>query len=185
MEDSLSNSFYYFFSAVPQVLGAVLGLFGVFVLFKIQSLKSQLLGIAQLAYNIGEDLNFQVNEKTQNGIKIEKVIGRAIIKETIEKSDIKRLSEILNSIVDPFYITYIDNYNRSYKILKLLSTATVGASVYTAGVIFAALLILPLGHFFLQHNTLLYILFAISLLAVGFSLILFVKILMKSIDDLR
>lgn len=39
----MTNSFYYFFSAAAQVLAAILALFGVFVIFKIQSLTSELL----------------------------------------------------------------------------------------------------------------------------------------------
>jgi len=35
----MSNSFYYFFSTTPQVLAAILALFGVFVIFKIQTLE--------------------------------------------------------------------------------------------------------------------------------------------------
>ena len=42
-----NNSFYYFFSTVPQVLGAVLALFGVFVIFKIQTIQQDLLGLAK------------------------------------------------------------------------------------------------------------------------------------------
>ena len=39
----MESSFYYFFSSTPQVLGGVLALFGVFVIFKIQALKDELL----------------------------------------------------------------------------------------------------------------------------------------------
>jgi hypothetical protein len=66
----MENSFYYFFSAVPQVLGGVLALFGVFVVFKVQSLKSQLLGIAKTfvqkrdTFNNQSDKDCILNKKT-------------------------------------------------------------------------------------------------------------------------
>ncbi len=43
----MSNSFYYFFSAVPQVMGGILALFGVFIVFKIQAIESNIIGIGQ------------------------------------------------------------------------------------------------------------------------------------------
>ncbi len=185
MEDSLSNSFYYFFSAVPQVLSGVLALFGVFVIFKIQSIKSELIGIAQIVEKINNYFKLKISEKTQDDEKNVKEVSHRVLMEQIEKSDLSAISKILNAMTEPIYFNYRDSYNKSYRILKLLSTATLGASVYTAIVIFIALLILPFGHFFLLHATLLYILFGVVLLAVGFSLLLFVKILMKSFNDLR
>jgi len=39
----MENSFYYFFSATPQVLATILALFGFFLIFKIQALKDELI----------------------------------------------------------------------------------------------------------------------------------------------
>jgi hypothetical protein len=54
----MSNSFYYFFSAVPQVLSGILALFGVFVIFKVQTLKSHLFGIVPAILNEMENESF-------------------------------------------------------------------------------------------------------------------------------
>ena len=53
---AMSNSFYYFFSATPQVLAGILALFGVFIIFKIQTLKSELIGIGQYILEKGNRL---------------------------------------------------------------------------------------------------------------------------------
>ncbi len=55
----MNNSFYYFYSATPQVLSGVLALFGVFVIFKIQTIKSEILSIG---LNIYENLIDSVGE---------------------------------------------------------------------------------------------------------------------------
>lgn len=39
----MENSFFYFFSATPQALAAILALFGFFLVFKLQSLKEEML----------------------------------------------------------------------------------------------------------------------------------------------
>lgn len=43
----MENSFYYFFSATPQVLGGVLALFGIFMIFKIERLQIEILGLSK------------------------------------------------------------------------------------------------------------------------------------------
>ena len=50
---TMSDSFYYFFSATPQVLGGILALFGVFVIFKIQTIKAELIASGQILHNRG------------------------------------------------------------------------------------------------------------------------------------
>ena len=68
----MENSFYYFFSAVPQVLGGVLALFGVFVLYKIQTLKDEQVSIAS-------DINQILSETTYSALhEIEKHRMRAV-----------------------------------------------------------------------------------------------------------
>ncbi|MEI6048534.1 MAG: hypothetical protein WCS03_06515 [Bacteroidota bacterium] len=65
----MENSFYYFFSSTPQVLGGIWALFGVFVLFKIQSLTTDLISISKELlywlqhYSIRSESNESLNER--------------------------------------------------------------------------------------------------------------------------
>lgn len=47
MNINFENSFLYFFSVIPQVIGALAGLLGVFLLFKFQSLNKSIIGFGE------------------------------------------------------------------------------------------------------------------------------------------
>lgn len=47
MQTNFENSFLYFFSAIPQVLGALAGLLGVFLLFKFQNLNKSIISFGE------------------------------------------------------------------------------------------------------------------------------------------
>jgi hypothetical protein len=169
----METSFYYFFSAVPQVLGGVLALFGVFVVFKIQTLKSQLLGIGnavilkiQDKINVLEIINNEDKRATLSNIQT-----------YIEKSDIEGLSEIMKLLTNAQVTIFRDNYQATYSFLKDLINNTVKASIYTALVVVLTLALIPFGTFFLNHIILLYVLFAAVILAIGGCFYLFVSIL--------
>ncbi len=169
----MENSFYYFFSAVPQVLGGVLALFGVFVVFKIQTLKAQLLGIGnavilkiQDKINVLEIINNEDKRATLSNIQT-----------YIEKSDIEGLYEIMKLLTNAQVTIFRDNYQATYSFLKDLINNTVKASIYTALVVVLTLALIPFGTFFLNHIILLYVLFAVVILAIGGCFYLFVSIL--------
>lgn len=169
----MENSFYYFFSAVPQVLGGVLALFGVFVVFKIQTFKSQLLGIGnavilkiQDKINVSEIINNEDKQTTLTNIQT-----------YIEKSDVEGLSEIMKLLNNTQVTIFRDNYQIVHLLLKDLITKTIKASIYTALVVFFSLSLIPFGTFFLNHILLLYFLFAVVILAIGGCFYLFVSIL--------
>jgi hypothetical protein len=180
MEDSLSNSFYYFFSAVPQVLAGILALFGVFMVFKVQTVKSQLFGIGKI---VVRDLQKYMNIKSivKDELK-DDTINK--INSCIDTADINALLRVMNTITDGGYLIFKEEYDKLYSFLKTLINVTIGASIYTAGIILISLMILPFASFILQHPCLLYILFAFILLAVGICLYTFIKILVKSFGDI-
>src|ERR1035437_3933378 len=74
MDTTLSNSFFYFFSATPQVLAAILGLFAVFVLYRMQGLKDELINLAsefvELLNSLEKTENDEIEKKRTDVIKI-------------------------------------------------------------------------------------------------------------------
>jgi len=70
-----------------------------------------------------------------------------------------------------------DNYQATYSFLKDLINNTLKASIYTALVVVLTLTLIPFGTFFLNHIILLYVLFAVVILAIGGCFYLLVSIL--------
>jgi TRAP-type uncharacterized transport system fused permease subunit len=156
---AMSNSFYYFFSATPQVLGAILALFGVFVIFKIEAIKSQLKGIGQsiikdMGTNLKDDFlltgNTVLRDKAQKSDSEINDIKMSIFRNDINglKSDIDKLDKVI-------YSSFQSNYNEVYKSLKSLICNTIIWSILTIVVILGCLTILSQGGYFLTHCSLL------------------------------
>jgi hypothetical protein len=61
MHINFENSMYYFFSAIPQVLGALAGLLGVFLLFKFQSLNKSIISFGEQILDKMETISFLIN----------------------------------------------------------------------------------------------------------------------------
>ena len=179
----MSNSFYYFFSAVPQVLAAILALFGVFVIFKIQSTKDNLIGIGQsLVERLGrlnskqsalfkppEDYTFQSFRRT--------------IKNAVVRKDIKTLKVKIDLIENGNYKYYGRNMNKLDDFLKNLIDRTIFWSKITALVIIVCLSAIPFGDIILNH---IFILFSIfSLVIIGIITIFYnlTSILKESLID--
>lgn len=177
----MENSFYYFFSAVPQVLGGVLALFGVFVVFKVQSLKSQLLGIGNAVIIKAKTLNSvsQIVDGAWKSITISE------IQSYVEKNDVEGLGDIIKSLSNVQFSVFRDNYLIIHSFLKSLITKTINASIYTATIVLIALTLIPFGTFFLNHKVLLYILFFAMLIAIGRCFYLFIDILKLSLNSTK
>jgi hypothetical protein len=178
----LSNSFYYFFSAAPQVLGALLGLFGVLVIFKMQSVKNNLIGIStgvvnSLKYEIingdsaNEDYYTHVARSIYTGISANAI---TVIEKTIQEIEIKngtsdKLKEVIESVKDA--------YSKEREVMDELIKATIFVSIETVVLIIICLTVLPFGEFILKSID---IFFFIVIMVIGFiihDLIGFVKLL--------
>ena len=142
----MENSFYYFFSSVPQVLGAVLALFGVFVVFKIELLTKLLISIANDVAEILE--SFQRTENDFNGIY-----------KAIDENNIKDLYTIIAALGDGYFCSELNpttpfktmgTYNNNkvrfatlYFIYKNIIGKTINTSIFTAVIIIVCLILLP------------------------------------------
>jgi len=173
----MENSFYYFFSATPQVLGSILALFGVFVIYKVQSLKSRLLGIGDAVIMKVEDkINIsEIIDGDDKRVTIEK------IKTYIEKGDVDDLYLIMEKLTNIQVTNFKVSYDFIYFFLNKLINKTLKASIFTAAVVLISLLLIPFGNYFLNHSIYLYILFPCMIVAIGLCLYFYIEILLMSL----
>lgn len=180
----MNNSFYYFFSATPQVLASILALFSVFVIFKIQNIKSELFVIGQAIYDdtsriIHSETEFdQLSDNEGTALTLER------IKKALANKDIKSLTAIFESIkrrgnYDPYSSSYFEYYNS----LKTLLRQTFYWSLFTGFIIFLCLSLIPFGHLVLMHPCIIYFIFIITIFFIFISLLGVILILKKSLSD--
>lgn len=171
-EDILKNSFFYFFSATPQVLGGVMALLGVFVIFKIQTIKSQLIGIGKSIYNEAKELIDKNNPSFTSEIK-----------QAIKRKDIHELKRVFDSIEKEDFGFHHKAYQQLYDFHINLMRATILLSIFTAVTIILCLSVIPFGTFFLKYPCLLYILFIAVIASIIICLGGFLFILVKSLKE--
>lgn len=176
-----SNSFYYFFSATPQVLAAILGLFGVLVVFKIQSSKSNLIGFGQSVLDV---IEFEIN---RDQILIKGVLNSKVkraIKVSVYMLDIEGNGRNIQSI--ELKHETIDNIKDSFRlqkdILDRLIHSIVNLSILTTIQIVLCLAVLPFGGFILKHPVILLTLFLFVIGETIYNLWGFLKLLRITLD---
>lgn len=138
----MENSFYYFFSATPQVLSAVLALFGVFVLFKIQSLTTDLISIGkELLHWLQTYTVIMVNRESFEEISsLEIDISKSILTRDItylNKSIVKN-----KALKDTTSLEIRYRFDNVYLIYKKLVDRTICSSIVTGIIIISCLLII-------------------------------------------
>jgi len=177
----MNNSFYYFFSATSQVLAAILALFGVFVVFKIQTIKNQLIGIGQ---SIADEVQSHIGWNTGNLFLTSKMRAEAYItalKMAIHMQDIKELQYIINEIENDNYGVYQEKYNKLYDFLKSLIKSTIYWSIFTAIIIIFCLTIIPLKNIVLSYNYCLYSSYSLVIVCLIFCFYKLISILKRSL----
>jgi hypothetical protein len=181
----MENSFYYFFSATPQVLAGILALFAVFVIFKVQSLTRELLALATYLHNTIEN-KFDKDDNSDQ--KRKKVDLAWAIKRNIETENIVQLHEAINN-----YNNEIHTDNKIYKIRKErfdtvyakkqnLINDTIKASKITGFTIISCLGILPFGKIIICHTIIICTIFLVVLVYVGIIFNRLLTILKKSFE---
>jgi hypothetical protein len=184
----MENSFYYFFSAVPQVLGAILALFGVFVIFKIDLIKNQLLGVGKaliekistIVSNSKEGITDIVFRPTK--IELDLMSNQIKALESyIEKQDIEGLKEYIYHIDYDDYSILIDKYRNLFNFRKDLIKRTIRSVIYTSVVIILSLFSLTLGSFIENQPCILFPLFFVFIVLIILSFRLFFSILKDSL----
>jgi hypothetical protein len=158
----MPNSFYYFYSASAQVLAAVMALFGVFVIFKIQSLKEELIFFGKKAL---PDVKLHSNgiKGRFNDSEEENVCHRItleVLSDSIEQKNVRRLSTTFSTYEKEFeygghnYHNAMRAFHIIYDTLELIKCRTVISSVLTSVVIVICLIIIPFDNYLLCHPVL-------------------------------
>ena len=181
----MSNSFYYFFSATSQVLAAILALFGVFVIFKIQSTKTNIIGIGEsllerlkrinskqyASFDLPDNFTFRQFERT--------------IENAIMRNDIKKLITTIDIITNDDYKYYGRNIHKLDEFLENLITRTIFWSIITAIVIIVCLSIIPFGQIILNNFFILYSLYGIVIISLIFIFYNLISILKESLENIK
>lgn len=180
----MSNSFYYFFSATPQVLASILALFSVFVIFKIQNIKSELLVIGQAIFDDTSRIISSKSEFDQLSDNEGTAQTLESIKKALYRKDIKSLTTIFESIkrkgnYDPYASRYFEYYNSLQKLLR----QTFYWSLFTGFIIFLCLSLIPLDNFMLKHPCIINFTFIVTIFFIFISLLGVILILKKSLSD--
>jgi hypothetical protein len=181
----MENSFYYFFSATPQVLSGVLALFGFYVLFKLQQLTKGLLlrakefqHLAQYTFDKEESA-----EKKKLRIKVETAFDRSIISENL--SDFKEnldISQKNNLYVGDKISIRMDRFYNLYNAYKSLKDGTIRLSCFTAVIIVLCLSLIPFGNSFFCHIYLLYLVYIIVITSLIIIFYKLYQVLSKSLN---
>jgi hypothetical protein len=182
MDATLLNSFYYFFSAVPQVLGGILALFGVFVLFKLQSLNLELDSAGKDFLHLSQYSKNKDAEKLKFELKIYAALTKCLssknfklFKENLDLSTVNKLyqGEKLKSRENKF--------NNIYAVYENLKDQTIKLSGFTALIIVFCLAIIPFGKWIICVPVLLILIFITVIICVAIIFYKFYKILKESL----
>lgn len=165
----MENSFYYFFSAVPQVLGGLIALFGVFVIFKIQNTFTILKEIAQSVYDMGSKKIRSSNDKFTKRLSDASPLDE--MKKAIERNDISNLKSILDDFTHKDFDSFKEKFFKELDNVHVIIKFTIYWSIFTAVLIIASLIILSQGSYLTCHPVLMQLIFWIvnTLLVVCFA----------------
>jgi hypothetical protein len=179
----MENSFYYFFSAVPQVLGGILALFGVFVLFKIQALTTELTSSATKLADYAYDYSDKNDDSTILSIRNN---FSKTLRTWINSRNIDKIKYILDMNADNklkqahYYKSFSIEFDEGYRIYKELIRRTINSTAFTAGIIIFCLAIIPLGNWIICYPAILIAIFIAVIVCVIIAFRLLLTILKKS-----
>jgi len=177
----MSDSFYYFFSATPQVLSGLLAIFGAIVIFKVQNIKSELIGFAK-------SIQDELMEYLQTPNLLEDHTNFKItteLKKAIEKNDIIDLKVILDKLRFVFYdfATHCNRFLTVFEFYENLKSKTIKWSITTASIIIFCLSIIPLGELILKNEHFLTWIFLVVIVCLVICFIQFIIILKSAMKD--
>jgi hypothetical protein len=177
---TMDSSFYYFFSATPQVLGAILGLFSVIIIFKIQAVKSDLIAKATAILSV---LKTKVRKKVTKSISTTSLIKE--LETAIAEKSVFKIA-IWLTYIEPHKIEEIEFsisiFDREVAQLKDLIKYIIYATYITSGTIIYCLILIPLGPTILKYTELLFPLFIIGVSGVAMSLHFYIFIFRMCIE---
>jgi hypothetical protein len=181
----MENSFYYFFSATPQVLAGVLALFGVFIIFKIQNKTTELLSIAS---ELKQYIFTYSDANDTNESRTARAIFYSEIDWNIQNKKIIALERMLREDAEALvkhserYLVLNATWDIAYLGLIINKKLTIYSSIITAVVIIVCLAIIPFGKLLISHTILLFFIFSIIILCTAVIFYILITILKWAIE---
>jgi hypothetical protein len=153
----MSNTFYYFFSATPQVLAAIMVMFGVLIMYKITAIRTALIGHGQI---IVDALKINPSNAVSSKHTTSAII--ASIQNAIVMKEIPLLSYYIaemDKISDPRLMTVVQLYDARRRALLHIIRMTIIMTFVSSVTIIISLWVIPFGEKILCRISLLYSLF--------------------------
>lgn len=155
----MSNSFYYFFSATPQVLAAIMVMFGVIIMYRIPAIKTNLIGHAQIILDeLKKNPNKSVS-KEHTTPSIIKSLDNAIIMK--EFPLLSYYIACIEKITDERLATMIQLYDARRRVLQRFIRMIIIMTLISSVTIMYCLFVIPFGEKILCTPNLLYSLFIV------------------------
>lgn len=179
----MENAYYYFFSAVPQVLAGVMALFGVFVLFKLQSLSNEL---SEIVKTLWQDFKYSNIQETSDISEIRSKLS-VLLYDAFNIKSFKALADYFKTFDDkifskyPNYTAYQKRFKTIYNTYEDILKRTIFATTFTGIIIIICLALLPFAKFLSCNYVLVFSLFTIIIICVSIVFCLLITILKKSL----
>lgn len=182
----MENSFYYFFSATPQVLGGLIALTGVFVIFKLEANKRELLTVVMPLielYKRYSDARDDSLSTSQRNSVLHKIIN------LVDCQSVKDLYKILDENSDAYtketetYKLVMANVSRLYKKRDNIINSTIRLAITVTILIVFCLSIIPVGPCLLNQQIPINVIYGIAIIGTILCFYEFIRILMHSIRD--
>jgi hypothetical protein len=176
----MENAYYYFFSAVPQILAGIMALFGVFVLFKLQALSNELSPIVSILY---ESLSIPY-AKEHKEIRGELA---SLCFDAFNNKSFKPVADYFKSFENdifngyPNYSVYLKRFLQAYGVYEKILNRTVFATIFTGITIIICLVLLPFAKYVSCNYILVFSLCSIIIICVIMIFCLLIAILKKSL----
>lgn len=177
----MNDPFYYFFSATPQVLSGLLAVFGAIVIFKVQNIKSELIGFAK-------SINEEIKSSLKNSNIIEETEYPYLIVElenAINRNDLMTVKVTIDKMTIEFYdyATHCIRFLSVFQFYENLQKKTIKWSKVNAAIIIVCLAIIPFGEILVKNEFLLWIIFLSVIIGLVVCFIQFLLILTQSLKD--
>ena len=165
-------------------MGAILALFGFYITFRIQNIKTVLNGIGK---SVQEVIKYKKSTWGQsiNGKRYSKDDILERIERACLRQDIIGLKDIIEALDFKNSDLYRRRYNLQFSTLQNHKIYTIIWSIFTAEIIILCLLIIPFGDLIDCHSCLLYFMFIYILIGVSIIFSGLIFILVKSFKESR
>ena len=176
------DTFYYFFSAVPQVLAGILAMFGVFTIFKLQAMQGNLIGL-------GDEIiiDLQWNPRRRTKVKNVPEILKKRLEKAITRKDFGEMLYHMEQITD---IVNTESYKENNRIFaqrldkrKRIVRLTIRTSIFTAIWIMYCLIILPFADCLVDNTGFVNVSYTLVVIGSFVSIGLMIYIISNSLKD--